>query len=63
MALWDAIARVLIGALLITLAVELKGIFTIALPVGLILILTAITGFCPLYKLTGYGSEIKTEQE
>ena len=62
MALWDAIVRVLIGALLITLAVELKGIFTLALPVGLILIFTAIIGFCPIYKLIGFGSEVKTEE-
>ena len=62
MALWDAIVRVLIGALLITLAIELKGIFTLALPVGIIILLTAITGFCPLYKLVGYGSEVKTEE-
>ncbi len=61
MALWDAIARVLIGALLITLAVELKGVFTIGLVVGVILILTAMIGFCPLYKLIGYGSQPETE--
>ncbi|RUM58870.1 MAG: DUF2892 domain-containing protein [Persephonella sp.] len=61
MALWDAIARVLIGALLITLAVELKGVFTVGLVVGVILILTAMIGFCPLYKLIGYGSQPKTE--
>ena len=61
MALWDAIVRVLIGGLLITLAVELKGIFTLALPVGMLLILTAITGFCIIYKLIGYGSEVKTD--
>jgi uncharacterized membrane protein len=61
MALWDAILRVLVGSLLIAVAIELKGIFFIALFVGIVLILTAITGFCPLYKLTGFSS--KPEEE
>jgi len=63
MALWDAILRVLVGGLLIAVAVELKGIFTIGLVVGLILILTAITGFCPLYKLTGLSSDTEEEDK
>jgi hypothetical protein len=61
MALWDAILRVLVGGLLIAVAVELKGIFNIGLVVGIILILTAITGFCPLYKLAGISSDIEEE--
>ena len=58
MALWDAILRIIVGLLLIAVAINLKGIFTIGLVVGIILILTAITGFCPLYKLTGFSSKV-----
>ncbi len=63
MALWDAIVRVLVGITLITLGVELGGVFAIATFVGIILILTAITGFCPLYLLTGFSSEVKDKSE
>lgn len=63
MALWDAMVRILIGALLVTLGFLKGGIFVIAMFVGIILILTAITGFCPLYKIAGIssrGEEVKT---
>jgi hypothetical protein len=63
MALWDAILRILVGGLLIALSVELKGIFNIGLVVGVILILTAITGFCPLYKITGLSSKGEEEEK
>ena len=63
MALWDAIIRVLIGATLITLGVELGGVFVIGTFVGIVLILTAITGFCPLYLLTGFSSEEEDKGE
>lgn len=63
MALWDAMVRILIGALLFTLGFLKGGIFIIAIFVGIILILTAITAFCPLYKIAGIssrGEEVKT---
>ena len=63
MALWDALVRVLIGATLITLGVELGGIFVIATFVGIVLVLTAIVGFCPLYLLTGFSSKMEDKIE
>jgi len=57
MALWDAIVRVLVGAILIFLGIEKGGVFVIAFWVGVILILTAITGFCPLYKIAGISTK------
>ncbi|MEZ0324169.1 MAG: DUF2892 domain-containing protein [Hydrogenothermaceae bacterium] len=62
MALWDSMVRILIGALLITLGFFKGGIFTITLFVGVILILTAITGFCPLYKIAGISSKGELSQ-
>ena len=57
MALWDAIVRVLVGAILIFLGIEKGGVFVIAFWVGVILIVTAITGFCPLYKIAGISTK------
>ncbi len=62
MALWDAIVRVLIGAILIFLGIEKGGVFVIAFWVGVILILTAITGFCPLYKIAGISTKGDEEE-
>jgi len=61
MALWDAIVRVLIGAILVFLKMEAGGIFEIGFWVGIILILTAITGFCPLYKIAGISTKCEEE--
>lgn len=60
MALWDILVRVLVGSILVYFGVEKGGVFMIATFVGLVLLLTAITGFCPLYKITGLSSK---EQE
>ncbi|MGB9766202.1 MAG: YgaP family membrane protein, partial [Sulfurihydrogenibium sp.] len=49
MALWDILVRVLVGSILVYFGVEKGGVFMIATFVGLVLLLTAITGFCPLY--------------
>lgn len=57
MALWDSMVRVLLGFTLITLGILKGGVFTIAVFIGIILILTAITGFCPLYKISGISSK------
>jgi len=57
MAFWDSLIRVLIGSILVFFGVEKGGIFVIALIVGLILILTGITTFCPLYKIAGISSK------
>lgn len=57
MALWDAMVRILVGALLVMLGFLKGGVFVIGIFVGVILILTAITGFCPLYKIAGISSK------
>ncbi len=57
MALWDILVRVLVGSILVYFGVEKGGVFMIATFVGLVLLLTAITGFCPLYKITGLSSK------
>ncbi len=59
MALWDAIVRVLIGAILIWLGIEKGGVFIIAEVVGFVLMFTAIISFCPLYVVTGLSSKCK----
>lgn len=57
MALWDAMVRVLVGGLLVMLGFLKGGVFLIGIFVGVIMILTAITGFCPLYKIAGISSK------
>ncbi|ACD66116.1 MAG TPA: DUF2892 domain-containing protein [Sulfurihydrogenibium sp.] len=57
MALWDALIRILVGSILVLLGVEKGGIFVIATFVGVVLILTAITGFCLIYKIAGISSK------
>ena len=61
--LWDALIRVLIGAILVWLGIEKGGVWIIGEVVGLILMFTAIIGFCPLYKLTGVSSRCDNCQE
>lgn len=61
MAFWDAVVRVLIGAILIWLGIEKGGIFEITYWVGIILILTAIIAFCPLYKIAGISTKCEGE--
>ena len=57
MALWDVLVRVLVGTMLVYLGVEKGGVFVVATFVGVVLLLTAITGFCPLYKIAGISSK------
>ncbi len=61
MAFWDAVVRVLVGAILIWLGIEKGGIFVIAEVVGFILIFTAIFNFCPLYKIAGISTKCEGE--
>lgn len=62
MALWDAMVRVVLGFMLLMLGVLKGGIFTIGIFVGIVLILTAITGFCPLYLISGISSKGEEKQ-
>ncbi len=57
MALWDAIVRILLGSILVLLGVEKGGIFVISTIFGVVLILTAITGFCLIYRIAGISSK------
>ena len=61
MALWDALVRILVGSILVLFGVEKGGVFIIATFVGVVLILTAITGFCLIYKIAGISSKGEPE--
>ncbi|NPA53382.1 MAG: DUF2892 domain-containing protein [Aquificae bacterium] len=63
MAWWDAIIRVLIGSILAWLGMEKGGAWIIAQILGIVLILTAIFGFCPLYKITGISTKEQQETQ
>ncbi len=55
MASWDRIGRVVLGIILIFLAIKNHGIiFTILGVVGLVFLVTAAIGFCPLYTVLGF---------
>ncbi|EDP72977.1 DUF2892 domain-containing protein [Hydrogenivirga sp. 128-5-R1-1] len=58
---WDAVVRVLVGAILIWLGIEKGGTFVIGEIVGFILMLTAIIAFCPLYKIAGISTRCEGE--
>ncbi len=58
---WDAVVRVLVGAILIWLGIEKGGVFVIGEVVGFILMLTAIIAFCPLYKIAGISTRCEGE--
>jgi uncharacterized membrane protein len=62
MALWDALVRILVGSILVLFGAEKGGIFVIATFVGVVLILTAITGFCLIYKISGISSKEEPAQ-
>ncbi len=57
MAFWDVLVRILVGSILVYFGVEKGGVFVISTFVGVVLLLTAITGFCPLYKIAGISSK------
>ena len=55
MASWDRIGRVLLGIVLIILAVKHGGLlFDILGLIGLVFLVTAAIGFCPLYTVLGF---------
>jgi uncharacterized membrane protein len=62
MALWDALVRILVGSILVFLGIEKGGVFVIATFVGVVLMLTAITGFCFIYKISGISSKEEPAQ-
>jgi len=55
MASWDRIGRVLLGIVFIILAVKHGGLlFDILGLIGLVFLVTAAIGFCPLYTVLGF---------
>lgn len=56
----DRIIRIVVGALLIYVwyAAMVTGIVaTIALIIGVVLLLTGVIGWCPIYTLLGIGGQ------
>ncbi len=54
LATWDRVVRVVLGLVFIYLAFANGGLWWILGIIGLVLIGTAITGFCLLYKVIGF---------
>lgn len=49
---WDRMARLVLGALLIVLAIT--GMIGVWGYVGAVLVATAFMNFCPLYRIVGF---------
>lgn len=60
MATWDRWVRALLVAPMLAIAALYLGVTTIGgivpLVVGVIMLATAVTGFCPLYRLLGIST-------
>ena len=54
---WDTIFRILVGFIFIWLGIEKGGIFEITKFVGIVLTLTAIFSYCPIYKLADVSTK------
>ncbi len=57
---WDRVVRVILGVVLLSLyfmgsVSGTAGI--IALIVGLVMLVTGLVGFCPLYKVVGFSTK------
>lgn len=58
----DRIIRFVVGVVLVALGLIYQGTWSIvALVVGVIAIITALTGFCLLYKLFGVNTNITSK--
>ncbi len=56
---WDRIVRVVLGLILLYLWLGgvLSGTLAIVLGIiGIILVITGVMGFCPLYKVLGFAT-------
>lgn len=58
LASWDRIARLILGALLIVLAVV--GTIGVWGYLGIIFVGTAFVNFCPLYRIVGFRTNADT---
>lgn len=55
MATWDRIGRVVLGIVFILLAIKHGGLlFDLLGVIGLVFLVTAAIGFCPLYTVLGF---------
>jgi hypothetical protein len=55
MASWDRIGRVVLGIVFILLAIKHGGLlFDLLGLIGLVFLVTAAIGFCPLYTVLGF---------
>ncbi len=55
MAMWDRVGRVILGLIFVFLGITKHGILFILLGiVGLVFLVTAAIGFCPLYTVLGF---------
>ncbi|MGC8588874.1 MAG: YgaP family membrane protein [Hydrogenobaculum sp.] len=54
MAMWDRIGRVILGIVFILLAIKHGGLFDLLGVIGLVFLVTAAIGFCPLYTVLGF---------
>lgn len=53
MATWDRAIRIVVGILFLYLAFSKGGMWWILGIIGIVLIGTAVTGICPLYRVVG----------
>jgi len=54
MALWDRVIRVILAIIFLWLAITNGGLYWILGLIGIVFIVTAAIGFCPLYKVIGF---------
>lgn len=54
MALWDRVIRIIVAIIFLWLAVTQGGWYWILGVIGVVFIVTAAIGFCPLYKVFGF---------
>ena len=54
MALWDRVIRIIVAIIFLWLAITNGGWYWILGVIGVVFIVTAAIGFCPLYKVLGF---------
>jgi len=58
---YDRVIRVVI-ALMLFVGAALSGVWLLAIP-GVILLATAVIGFCPIYAMIGFSPKPKADTE
>lgn len=54
MAVWDRVIRIIVAIIFLWLAITNGGWYWILGIIGIVFIVTAAIGFCPLYKVLGF---------